>query len=183
MSIIVRSSVLGPLLSCSLALLGACGTAPEEESVSDDRGDDAASIDEALVAGKKPAIVQRFEDATAGLLMMSESDYPFQVLFWRRPGGLPDAVRLAQLTGENSTGPVEERTLDAFFAGATATQPEYGPEELATVERYRALVKLIRRDLRHVRVFRYGTIQIHAYVVGVTKSGDWLALATTQIET
>lgn len=174
------------IVASSLALLVACGAPPDDAPASDQSPDQVEAVDEALEAAKlqkTPAIVRRFEDATAGLLFLSESDYPFRVLFWRHPGGVPDAGRLADLTGENAAGPIEERTLDDFFRGATTVLPEYGPAELATVDRYRALVKLIRRDLRHVRVFRYGQIEIHAYVVGITKSGDWVALATTQIET
>lgn len=183
-----------PLLGCPFALLVACGEQPQTGSF-DGSHQEAASVDQMLIGdehpgrpsarkpARTPAIVRRLEHASDGLLFMSESDHPFRVLFWKRPSGVLNAARVAELAGEDPAGPIEERTLDEFFEGATRVLPEYGAEELAVVERYRALVQLIRRELCHVKVFRYGVVEIHAYVTGVTRQGDWVALATTQIET
>lgn len=182
---------------CAMALVGlafafgACGALDEggqEVVVTDDDGEDVVVQAQALGSTKPPrraatpAIVKALQKATDGLLFMSESDYPFDVLYWRQPGGSPSVARIAALTGEDASV-VEERSVDAFFDGAATPQDWHSPEDLQTVRRYQELVALLKAKLRKLKVYRFGTIQIHAYVVGVTSAGNWVALKTTQIET
>jgi len=42
---------------------------------------------------------RELERLTEGLTFMSESDFPLDVVTWRRPGGAPTAARLAFLIG------------------------------------------------------------------------------------
>ncbi len=115
------------------------------------------------------AIVSQLERAADGLLFMSESDHPFEVVHWKRPGGDITAERIAQLTGHVGET-VEEKTVEAFFRHHTSP-------------RHRKLVKVLRKKLSSIRVYRFGVIEIHSYVVGVTRHGSWAGLATIQIET
>lgn len=137
-------------------------------------------------AGKHPPpLVSQLDSATAGLLFMSESDYPLEVLYWTRAGkpkGPPSVDELAALTGHLGEL-VEEQSLDTFFRGATTPQEGQSTAELETVQRYQDLVRLLRKKLSFIRVFRFGRIQIHSFVVGVTSSGAWAGLSTIQIET
>ena len=182
---------------CAVALVGlafvceACGAEDaegQEVVVAGDDGEDMVVQASAVTSAKAPrrtptpAIVRSLQKATNGLLFLSESDYPFDVLYWRNPGGSPSAARIAALMGEDATV-VEERSIDAFFNGAATPQDWHSPEDLATVRRYQELVTLLKSKLRKLTVYRFGTIQIHAYVVGVTSAGNWVALKTTQIET
>lgn len=184
---------LAPLM-LMLATL-ACGEPPQDPTeladppdtaapTEDDFAEEATPHTQALTAKqtRRVPLVTQLEAATEGLLFMSESDYPLEVLYWKRPGGRPTADRVAALTGHTGE-PVEERTLQAFFRGATATYPEQPEEERAIAERYQALERLLRKKLSHIKVFRFGHIQIHSYVVGVTTSGAWAGVATIQIET
>lgn len=128
-------------------------------------------------------LVRELERLTQGLLFMSESDFPFSVVRWRQPGGTPSARRLAALTGEPHPDLAEVITVDHFFRIAATPQPWHDAEELAVVRRYATLVQVLRTRLPDARVFRFGRLTIHAYVVGTTRNGDWIGLATTQIET
>ena len=58
-------------------------------------------------------IVQKLKEASTGLLMMSESDYPFEVVQWK---GVAPATqeKILQLTGSQNL-PVEVVELDYFF--------------------------------------------------------------------
>jgi hypothetical protein len=128
-------------------------------------------------------LVRDLERLTEGLLFMSESDFPLAVVFWRQPGGNPTARRLAALTGEPHPDLAQLMTVDEFFANAATARPWYNAEEQAIARRYAALVHYLKTRLTGARVFRFGRIAIHAYVVGTTRNGDWIGLATTQIET
>jgi hypothetical protein len=178
---IVRSIVMLSLFCAGCGALedeGAAAVGEEEETL------DAQAL---IASGAQrltptPAVVKTFQKATEGLLFMSESDYPWDVLYWRLPGGRPTATRVATLGGEDATW-VEERSIDAFFDGAATPQEWHSAEDLETVRRYQDLVALIKSKLRNIHVFRFGRIQLHSYVVGVTSAGNWVALRTTQIET
>jgi hypothetical protein len=163
-------------------LLGGCAAEVGGDPDSTTEGAGLAS-DANHYAGKHPPpIVAQLDEASAGLLFMSESDYPFEVLYWSHPGGSPTAAAVAALTGHGGEA-VEEQTLDRFFQGATTPQDGQTADELETVRRYQDLVRLLRKKLAFIRVFRFGRIQIHSYVVGVTTSGAWAGLSTIQIET
>jgi len=164
-----------------------CGAVEDEDLALSGQDEETLDSQALLIGGAKrptptPAIVKTFQKATDGLLFMSESDYPWEVLYWRLPGGSPTAARVAALTGEDAIQ-VEERSLEAFFDGAATPQDWHAEEDLVTVRRYQTLVALLKTKLRKLKVYRFGRIQIHAYVVGVTSAGNWVALRTTQIET
>jgi hypothetical protein len=163
------------------ALWGGCGDVGDADSP-DDNPQVLVSASNQDADKRVPPLVAQLKAATDGLLFMSESDYPFEVLYWTRPGGMITAERIAELTG-HAGEVVEERSIDDFFRGATTIYDGQTAQEIATVERYRQLVKLLRRRLSFPRVYRFGAIQIHGVVVGVTNAGAWAGLSTIQIET
>lgn len=65
------------------------------------------------------SIADQFQQASKGLLFLSESDAPFEVIHWPAQGELTPP-KLLQLTGHPPDAPVELRTVDEFFAIATA---------------------------------------------------------------
>lgn len=178
------AALLPATFSFLLSLCAGCGGSPQDPAAAmgEPNQELTSSSNRYFRDNRPPPIVRQLEEATAGLLFTSESDYPFEVLYWTRPGGALDAAHVAQLTG-HSGETVEERSLDDFFRGATTLQEGATDADAATVDRYRALVGLLRAKLSFVRVYRFGHIQIHSYVVGVTGSGSWAGLATVQIET
>jgi hypothetical protein len=129
------------------------------------------------------SIARELEHLTRGLLFMSESDYPLQVVMWRRPGGGPTATRLAALTGEAHADLAQALTVDEFFRAAVTPMPGDDVEERALARRFAGVVHFLKTRLAGVRVFRFGRLSIRSYVVGTTPSGDWLGLSTTEVET
>lgn len=131
-----------------------------------------------------PELVNALEDAIAGLQWMSESDYPFTVVYWQtqeQDKFTPE--RLLQLTGHPSDAIVETDDLDSFFALATQAQDWHDPETAANVKRYQALVSFLKQHLHALLVCRIGDIDLDLYIIGKTSTGALAGLATKTIET
>jgi len=128
------------------------------------------------------SIATQLKQASKGLLFLSETDAPFEVINWQTQGELTPA-QVLQLTEHPPDAPVELRTVDEFFAIATAEEDWHDEEERETVQRFQNLVSTLKQNLSQLQVYRVGSIDIDAYVVGVTPSGDWAGLATKLVET
>jgi glucose dehydrogenase len=73
--------------------------------------------------------------------------------------------------------------VDEFFAIATQEEDWHDQEERETVKRFQNLVSILKQNLSQLQVYRVGNINIDAYIVGVTPSGDWTGLSTKLVET
>ncbi|MEG3939839.1 nuclease A inhibitor family protein [Microcoleus sp. S36b_A3] len=127
-------------------------------------------------------ITTQLSSATQGLLFLSETDAPFEVIHWPAQGELTPP-KLLQLTGHPPDAPVEQRTVDDFFAIATAEETWHDEEERETVQRFQNLVSVLKQNLSQLQVYRVGSIEIDVYIVGVPQSGDWAGLSTQVVET
>jgi hypothetical protein len=127
-------------------------------------------------------ILAELEQATAGLFFMSESDYPFGVVRWE---GLPEVTPqfLRGVTGQNADAPVAIQSVEAFFGGALAAEELKGKREWVALTGYQALVQLLKDSLDDLRVYRVGEINIPVFIVGRSKSGNWLGISTRVVET
>jgi hypothetical protein len=140
--------------------------------------------DVTAASGRRAAVlVDELEELTDGLLFVSERDSPIVVVSWARPGGRPTARRVASLVGEPHPERLQQGTVDEFFRSVATPASSQDAEERALVRRYSALLSFLKSHLEEVRVFRFGRTTIRSYVVGVAPNGDWIGLATTQIET
>ena len=128
------------------------------------------------------SIADQLQQASKGLLFLSESDAPFEVIHWPAQGELTPP-KLLQLTGHPPDAPVELRTVDDFFAIATQEEDWHDEEEREIVKRFQHLVSVLKQNLSNIQVYRVGSIEIDAYIVGVTPSGNWMGLSTQLVET
>jgi hypothetical protein len=127
--------------------------------------------------------LQELQEATAGLLFMSESDYPFQVIEWDQAIEItPDYLR-QQSAGVNSQTPVRRQSVDEFFRSATSEPQWKKGRELETARRYQTLVRLLKEYLTDLTVYRVGEIDITIFILGKNESGDLVGLTTRVIET
>lgn len=127
-------------------------------------------------------ITAQLTQASEGLLFISESDAPFEVVRWSAHGELTPA-KLLQLTNHAPDAPIQVVSVDAFFAIATQEQDWHDEEEREAVQRFRQLVNVLKETLSQLQVYRVGDRTIDAYIVGVTPSGDWVGLTTQVVET
>jgi hypothetical protein len=130
------------------------------------------------------SLLAELEKATQGLRFISETDAPFQIIFWPEAAKQPLTVeRLLALTKHPQDKVVEIIDLDEFFEVATRDQDWHRESEQADVKRYRALAKLLKDRLSNLQVYRVGQIEIDVYIVGATPNGDLAGLATKVNET
>lgn len=123
----------------------------------------------------------RLEAAAEGLVYLSEGDAPFEFVEL----GAADALTpesFAVLAGAPGA-PVEEISLDRFFAGHIEASDPGDPTAQSLVPRYRALRDALRETLADVRVFRLGRLELRCYAVGRTPAGTVAGLVTTAWET
>jgi len=73
--------------------------------------------------------------------------------------------------------------VDKFFARATQEEYWHDEEELEMVQRFQTRVSILKQNLSQLQVYRMGNINIDAYIVGMTTSGDGTGLSTKLVET
>lgn len=127
-------------------------------------------------------IVDQLKLASEGLLFMSESEYPFEVFLWSATApATPEKV--LQQTNHPQDTPLEVVEVDDFFRVATTEEDWHGDEEKEMVVKFRALVDTIKANLNNPQVYRLGKIEIDAYIVGETPTGNLAGLSTKVVET
>jgi hypothetical protein len=128
------------------------------------------------------SIATQLQQASTGLIFGSETDAPFEVIHWPTQEELTPA-KLLQLTNHPPDAPVEIVSADEFFDAANAEENWHDEEERETVQRFQNLVNILKQNLSQLQVYRVGSIEIDAYIVGATPSGDWMGLSTKLVET
>jgi hypothetical protein len=128
-------------------------------------------------------LLDELREAAAGLSMMSESDYPVEVIRWEaRAGGVtPELLRAA--AGAETSAPITEQSAAEFFRVATAEPAWKSEAELATARRFQRLLGLLEENLEELRAYRVGEINIPVYVVGRAPSGSLIGVSTRVVET
>ena len=122
------------------------------------------------------------KEATEGLLYMSESDYPVEVIRWDGSEQLsPDYIR--KMAGADSSAAAEESTMEELFRVPAGEQEWKGEAQLAEAQRYQRLRKLLEENLMGIKVYRVGEINIGVYVLGESAEGNWLGISTRTVET
>lgn len=118
-----------------------------------------------------------------GMLMPSESDYPFTPFTWTNAARRRvTPARVLALTGRVPETAVQVVELGYFFRNLADRQPWHDPQQARDVVRFKRLKRAFERHLSDVRVYRVGTVRIDAYIVG--RCGrNLIGLSTTLIET
>ena len=127
-------------------------------------------------------LIDRLRQLSKGLLWMSESDYPFETIYWKNQGNLTKK-KLLQLSGHDLNTLVEVEQLDRFFVLAIKEQDWHEQEKKAEVKRYRVLLDFLKNYLRDIKVYRVGEVEIDIYIVGRTNFRNLAGLSTKAIET
>jgi hypothetical protein len=111
-------------------------------------------------------VIEMLTRAASGLLYMSESDYPFEIIQLEGPTELtPDFIR--SVSGEAEDSPVQEIEVEKFLSSG----------------RYQGLLLVLRRQLSNLKAYKVGRINMPVYVVGRTREGSWLGVSTRVVET
>lgn len=132
-------------------------------------------------------VVASLREAVKGLLYMSESDEPFEVVSWPGGGSLGittmDAKTILKLTGNKPRTPVETVTLEDFFRELVKEEEWHGEEERADAKKYRRLLEILKSELAEPRVWRLGEVEVEIVILGRTHDGWWVGVKTRAVET
>jgi hypothetical protein len=125
-------------------------------------------------------ITEILAQTSQGLLMPSESEYPFEVGAWKDVELTPE--KILELTNYPPATSSEEVELDYFFRNVATEKDWHDKIQKENVAKFQNLVQVIKDNLAEIRVYRIGTIEVSAYIVGKTNDGV-AGLATKVIET
>ena len=118
-----------------------------------------------LISDEK--ILEEFRKASAGLFVISESDYPLEVIRWNGQIAItPDYLR--SISGTPAGSSIAEVEVDTFFN---------------LNEKFRNVSRALKKNLSGTKVYKVGSIKIAVYVVGRSPEGNWLGLSTYLIQT
>jgi len=125
-------------------------------------------------------VIETLTQASQGLLMPSESEYPFEIFTWKNVE--LTAEKILELTNYPPETLIEEVELDYFFRNVATEKDWHDKIQKENVAKFKNLVQVIKDNLAELRVYRIGTIEVNVYIVGKTNDGV-AGLATKVIET
>jgi hypothetical protein len=126
-------------------------------------------------------IIETLLKATGGLLMPSESEYPFEAFRWLGENELTNQ-KLLELTSHPADSPVETVALDYLFRNIAYEKEWHDEVQKANVSKFQNLVSTLEKNLTNIKVYRVGTIDIDVYIVGKNE-GELAGLSTKVVET
>jgi hypothetical protein len=132
-------------------------------------------------SGEK-GLKEQIKEASEDLYFISETDAEIFPFFGGQAQSVTKEEILSQIKGSAST-PVEERSFAEFFARLTEIQDWFGDEEKAVAQKFAELKKLLESNLRDLKVFKIGKIQIDVYAVGIDAENNLLGIQTKAVET
>jgi hypothetical protein len=112
-------------------------------------------------------VLEELRNASVGLLVMSESDYPFELIQWSGEIEITSEY-LCRVSARPEGTRIEETDIERF---------------LGENERFRKLQAVIESNLSGVKVYKVGAIDIPVYIVGRSSEGQWLGVSTRLIQT
>ena len=129
-------------------------------------------------------IETELKEASNGLLMMSETDAPFEFYheenFKNEELNEETVLKLAAMPADY---PLEVVDLEYFFRNMTHARPQSGEEGMQQAKRFEQLQKKLRELLQDVKVYRIGETQILVLILGRTPGGEIAGLRTMLVET
>ncbi|MCC5661715.1 nuclease A inhibitor family protein [Nostoc sp. XA010] len=129
-------------------------------------------------------ITEKLKQASDGLLMISESEYPFEAFLWSNQAQEPmTAQKLLQLTGHSLETSIEEVELDYIFRNCGEEKEWHDEIQKQNVPKFKSLVKILKDHLTNIKVYRIGTINLDIYIIGKTPSADLAGISTKVVET
>jgi Nuclease A inhibitor-like protein len=119
---------------------------------------------------------------TKGLYYISETDAEISPFTGEKAPAVTVEEIKNQINGADSSQ-IEEKDSTEFFTRLTKIQDWFGEEEKATAQQFSELKNLLEKNLKDLKVFKVGTIQIDIYVVGLDAESNLMGIKTKAVET
>jgi hypothetical protein len=131
---------------------------------------------------KKNYLVERIRKLSENLYYISETDAEILPFAGKQAKAVTREEILRQ-TGNSPDAPVEERDFAEVFKRLTKIQDWFGEEETATAERFAVLQKFLEKNLKDLKIFKIGKVELDVYFVGLDERGVLTGIKTKAVET
>lgn len=125
--------------------------------------------------------VGQIEEIVKNLYYISETDSEIFAFVGERAEDVSAETVLKQL-GRDSD-PVEERNFEDFFKRLTEIHEWFGDEETRAANQFSELKEFLTNNLRDIKVFKIGEIEVDIYIVGLDKKNILKGVRTKAVET
>jgi len=120
--------------------------------------------------------------AVDNLYYISETDAEI-LPFSGKKAEVVNAQEMLSQIGKAANSPIEEKKFTEFFARLTELHDWFGDEEKTTAQKFGDLKILLEKNLKDLKVFKIGKIQIDIYVVGLNAESNLTGIQTKAVET
>ena len=127
-------------------------------------------------------LVERIKKIVRNLYYISETDAKILPFSGAKTESLDKETLLAEI-GSVDNSPVEERKFEEFFSRLTEIQDWFGDEEKESAKKFTELKELLQKELKDLRVFKIGNIEMDIYVVGLDSENNLRGVKTKAVET
>ena len=131
---------------------------------------------------KNSDLAEEIKKAAEGLYYISETDAEILPFIGEQAKAVTKEEIIRQ-TKSAVDSPVEERDFAEFFARLTEIQDWFGDEEKETVQKFVRLKELLGKNLKELKVFKIGKIQLNVYIVGLDDESKLIGVKTKAVET
>jgi len=128
------------------------------------------------------SLKEKIKKASVGLYYISETDAEISPFVGSQTEAVTKEEILSQ-TKSTSDEPVEEKNFDELFARLTEIQDWFGDEEKQMAQKFADLRDLLKNNLRDLKVFKIGKIELNVYVVGLDAENKLTGIKTKAVET
>lgn len=127
-------------------------------------------------------LAKQIEEIVKGLYYVSETDAEILPFVGVKSQTVSKEEILIQTKSESNAA-IEERNFADFFARLTEIQDWFGDEEKQTAAKYTVLKNLLEKNLRELKVFKIGKIELDVYAVGLDAENILTGIRTKAVET
>lgn len=120
--------------------------------------------------------------ACEGLVYISETDAPVKPVDLGPADSINGEIIL-QRAGLKAGTEINELDVKTFFAKLSAIKDWQTDSQKARAKEFLALGKVLEKDLRSLKVYRFGTVRIDILIVGLDDAGNILGVRTNAVET
>ncbi len=131
---------------------------------------------------KNTNLLEEIKKASKDLYYISETDAEITAF----DGGKSEQISteiILDRTKSVKDSKIEERDFDEFFKRLTKIQDWFEEEETENANRFAYLRDLLKNNLRDLKIYKVGEVQIKIYAAGLDAEDDLFGIQTEAVET
>ena len=128
-------------------------------------------------------IEKELMEVSEGLLMLSETDAPFEFYYHEKPEDEFDEDIVVEWDGKPGGTSVQVLTVDEFFKRMKNPHKDADDTQKKNAARFKELEAKLNELLDDVKAYKLSDVTLPVYIIGRTKNGDYAGLKTLVVET